>query len=982
MTVAGVPIPAARAGNDSDCDDEGFELGEEECEFEEDPCLDGQPLPPQTHDEDSTLIAPPIESVKEEKKEDAMIALERAPKLRRMGMQTGKLQGSVSSEPNGPEPSPKASEHPQSSQPVQKPAEDPQSIQPVLQATKDTQSLQPALQATEDMKPASKATDCGKSCAPDPKAPPKVHMPLQEMQASSVAPASGMSPPPPSPQTGIDNMETQPLEAWPHDRQPSFDHDSPPPPDPKPRKPKDPEPEKPKDPEPEMPKEPKPEKPKDPEPEKPKDPELEKPKESELEETEMESTHDEPQECESRKPKKSIPKEAPLVCVGSARKTRRRVRKLKRARKAPRSEPGPLKGAVAESAKDSKDDPVGKDFPSKPVCMEDMKPSLSPAEQSGKKQPACEEEEEQEEGDEAGMEDEEEEPQNEDEAEQVEEEEEEEDKPMKRPAAKTKPKAKAKTRASKEKECPKGKPKSKASAKGKAKAKGKNKVKVDLSSEEKAQKSRKSCAYHKAKRDAEAAGMSKTEANNIARQVLLLTWTQNINLEMQIQMTCVSYDSSYDPFGKSMNFLSPGLQNQLLAYEATIVMVLVCENMIYTRAFGECLLSLWDEERCLLVTHCELILKLLQLDNSGQHEETNRILALQQELAAYDGVDATGLPSGAAVHEPVKTGSFMINRYFKPNKKGALKCSEQVPTEEAFLFRSSEKQSCMQEGSVEVQVRLAGEMEPKTKELDLMNKSLLKFQTDAVLDAGTPPKRNFTKATPKAKAKTTKVFMVPVMLISGAWLEDLLDSKIKKITTWTSKLLRLNLQRVLLRWLSWCVKLEVVGVFYPVICPSTWMSFLLKEQSYLILGGIDVKEPHKWQALLCDFWQKYLLMDKAHVMHKYKSEATLSCTVPLYLHGDEGRGKYKLPVMVEAVQGVISWKDETLDALNHHLAQDLTDLFTKGIEEWYNMSPDARWRFSKGSTPFKVKKSPLVKVPGLGLASKALIDPAHTWHIG
>ena len=30
-----------------------------------------------------------------------------------------------------------------------------------------------------------------------------------------------------------------------------------------------------------------------------------------------------------------------------------------------------------------------------------------------------------------------------------------------------------------------------------------------------------------------------------------------------------------------------------------------------------------------------------------------------------------------------------------------------VPTEEAFLFRSSEKQSCMQEGSVEVQVRSA-----------------------------------------------------------------------------------------------------------------------------------------------------------------------------------------------------------------------------------------------------------------------------------
>ena len=31
-------------------------------------------------------------------------------------------------------------------------------------------------------------------------------------------------------------------------------------------------------------------------------------------------------------------------------------------------------------------------------------------------------------------------------------------------------------------------------------------------------------------------------------------------------------------------------------------------------------------------------------------------------------------------------------------------------------------------------------------------------------------------------------------------------------------------------------------------------------------------------------------------------------TVPLYIHGDEGRGKYKLPVMVEAVQPCISFK--------------------------------------------------------------------------
>ncbi|CAE7737729.1 unnamed protein product [Symbiodinium sp. CCMP2456] len=38
-------------------------------------------------------------------------------------------------------------------------------------------------------------------------------------------------------------------------------------------------------------------------------------------------------------------------------------------------------------------------------------------------------------------------------------------------------------------------------------------------------------------------------------------------------------------------------------------------------------------------------------------------------------------------------------------------------------------------------VELAGEMEPKTKDLESKHKELLQFQTDAVLDAGTPPKR-------------------------------------------------------------------------------------------------------------------------------------------------------------------------------------------------------------------------------------------------
>ena len=64
---------------------------------------------------------------------------------------------------------------------------------------------------------------------------------------------------------------------------------------------------------------------------------------------------------------------------------------------------------------------------------------------------------------------------------------------------------------------------------------------------------------------------------SISMQVLLLMWTQNIDLRMQVQamelfsgearvsqalrgagVHCVSYDLLYDASGKSMNFLSPG----------------------------------------------------------------------------------------------------------------------------------------------------------------------------------------------------------------------------------------------------------------------------------------------------------------------------------------------------------------------------------------------------------------------------------------
>ena len=98
-------------------------------------------------------------------------------------------------------------------------------------------------------------------------------------------------------------------------------------------------------------------------------------------------------------------------------------------------------------------------------------------------------------------------------------------------------------------------------------------------------------------------------------------------------------------------------------------------------------------------------------------------------------------------------------------------------------------------------------------------------------------------------------------------------------------------------------------VHYPVIFPSTWIKFLLKTQSYLLLGGHNLEDERPWQDMLSQFWGLYMGSQPTHVMSG-PDALPANRTVPLYIHGDEGRGKYKLPIMVESIQPCISFKGQ------------------------------------------------------------------------
>ena len=102
-------------------------------------------------------------------------------------------------------------------------------------------------------------------------------------------------------------------------------------------------------------------------------------------------------------------------------------------------------------------------------------------------------------------------------------------------------------------------------------------------------------------------------------------------------------------------------------------------------------------------------------------------------------------------------------------------------------------------------------------------------------------------------------------------------------------------------------KVAKVWVHYPVILPSTWTKYLLSEHSRFLLGGHDLKHETCWRQELRQFWETYLQGDSGHPMSQ-TSAPPKDCTIPLYLHGDEGRGKFRLPIMVQAVQPVLSFK--------------------------------------------------------------------------
>ena len=111
-----------------------------------------------------------------------------------------------------------------------------------------------------------------------------------------------------------------------------------------------------------------------------------------------------------------------------------------------------------------------------------------------------------------------------------------------------------------------------------------------------------------------------------------------------------------------------------------------------------------------------------------------------------------------------------------------------------------------------------------------------------------------------------------------------------------------------------CVKLNIRrpkkggGEFvtdYPLMYLSSWMKCILQSGGEFLLGGWTTDQPDNYKRMLSRFWERYQVVNADHAIYSEKSVEQRAFTIPVAVHGDEGRGLAKLPVLVESYQPIL-----------------------------------------------------------------------------
>lgn len=105
-------------------------------------------------------------------------------------------------------------------------------------------------------------------------------------------------------------------------------------------------------------------------------------------------------------------------------------------------------------------------------------------------------------------------------------------------------------------------------------------------------------------------------------------------------------------------------------------------------------------------------------------------------------------------------------------------------------------------------------------------------------------------------------------------------------------------------------KKPVAPVRLPILKPSDWAKCSFSRGGHFFLGGKDLTQAEQVGDTLQTFWERWKETDPDFCLYKdFPDKRAWRTAVPVAVHGDEGRGRLKRPVLVVSVQSIIPMKD-------------------------------------------------------------------------
>lgn len=124
--------------------------------------------------------------------------------------------------------------------------------------------------------------------------------------------------------------------------------------------------------------------------------------------------------------------------------------------------------------------------------------------------------------------------------------------------------------------------------------------------------------------------------------------------------------------------------------------------------------------------------------------------------------------------------------------------------------------------------------------------------------------------------------------------------------------------KIPLRARTFALRKKTVVEPWPCVLPTDWAKLCLGDpvyQGFFLLGGHTLKSLSKAESMLATFWSRYRFVDSEVVPKDVRR------TIPIYLHGDEGRGLVKRPLLVISFQPAIGCEGDSKTNAHGNLVQ-------------------------------------------------------------